>query len=49
MIESDFKVRLTECTFTPDCARACEFNPEFFNLVFNNLFLKEDKHFKRLI
>ena len=45
MIEEDFKVRVTEVTFSPDCDRACRFNPQFFNSVFNHLFMNEMDHF----
>ena len=33
--------KLLEFNFTPDCQRACEYYPEFFNNVFSTLILDD--------
>ncbi|XP_058812359.1 tubulin--tyrosine ligase-like protein 12 [Topomyia yanbarensis] len=34
--------KLLEVNFTPDCKRACEYYPDFFNDIFNLLFLDQE-------
>ncbi|XP_058464830.1 tubulin--tyrosine ligase-like protein 12 [Malaya genurostris] len=34
--------KLLEVNFTPDCQRACEYYPDFFNDIFNLLFLDQE-------
>jgi len=48
MVTSDFEAKILEATFSPDCKRACKFNPEFFNEVFGCLFLNEEKNVTRI-
>ena len=38
MLEEDLKPKILEFTYSPDCQRACETNPNFFNQIFNALF-----------
>lgn len=35
---------ICEVNFMPDCSRACQFHPNFFNDVFNTLFLDDLNH-----
>jgi len=49
MITEEFEPRILEITFQPDCHRACEFNPDFFNEVFQCLFLNESKRMRRIV
>jgi tubulin--tyrosine ligase-like protein 12 len=44
MITADFQPKILECTFSPDCKRACKFNPDFFNNVFGTLFFNESNN-----
>lgn len=37
-----FAPKLLEVNWTPDCQRACEYYPDFYNDVFSLLFLNED-------
>ncbi|KAH8617904.1 putative Tubulin tyrosine ligase family [Trypanosoma vivax] len=39
---------LLEITFSPDCRRACEYNPSFFNDVFHTLFRGQPVNMTRL-
>ncbi|XP_049300981.1 tubulin--tyrosine ligase-like protein 12 [Anopheles funestus] len=43
--------KLLEVNFTPDCQRACEYYPEFYNDVFNLLFLDQENLdvFRRIV
>ncbi|PSN47034.1 Tubulin--tyrosine ligase-like protein 12 [Blattella germanica] len=41
--ENVMQPKLLEVNWTPDCQRACEYYPEFYNDVFGLLFLDEDK------
>ena len=36
--------RLLEVNFIPDCVRACKYHPNFFNHVFEVLFLDQNSH-----
>lgn len=40
--------RLLEVNFIPDCVRACKYHPDFFNHVFEVLFLDENCRSKDL-
>ena len=40
--------RLLEVNFIPDCVRACKYHPDFFNHVFETLFLDENYRSKDL-
>jgi len=44
MVTEDFEAKILEVTFSPDCIRACKFNPDFFNEVFGCLFFNEKKN-----
>lgn len=48
--EKHIQPKLLEINFLPDCKRACEYYPQFFNDIFKLLFLdiKNDKMFKHL-
>ena len=35
---------ICEVNFMPDCKRACQYHPTFFNDVFNKLFLNNNEH-----
>lgn len=48
MITDDFDPKILEFTFSPDCKRACVFNPDFFNDLFGCLFLNEQKNLIKL-
>ena len=48
MITDEFEPKILEVTFSPDCKRACRFNPEFFNDVFDCLFLDGKKNVQKL-
>lgn len=48
MITDDFEPKLLEFTFSPDCKRACKFNPDFFNEVFDCLFLEGKKNVQKI-
>jgi tubulin--tyrosine ligase-like protein 12 len=37
--ESDMEPKLLEITFSPDCKRACNYYPTFYNDIFEALFL----------
>lgn len=39
----DFQPKLLEINWTPDCQRACEYYPDFYNNIFELLFLDEEK------
>ena len=43
--------KLLECNWTPDCKRACEYYPEFYNDIFKLLFLNQDNPdvFRRVV
>uniref|UniRef100_A0A182QME5 Tubulin--tyrosine ligase-like protein 12 SET-like domain-containing protein n=1 Tax=Anopheles farauti TaxID=69004 RepID=A0A182QME5_9DIPT len=43
--------KLLEVNFTPDCKRACEYYPDFYNDVFNLLFLDQENLdvFRRIV
>ena len=41
---SDMEVKLLEVNWGPDCKRACEYYPEFFNDIFSTLFLEDNKN-----
>ena len=40
--------RLLEVNFIPDCVRACKYHPDFFNHVFEVLFLDQNSRSKDL-
>ena len=42
--EKNVEPRLLEVNFSPDCVRACKYHPDFFNHVFQLLFLHENSH-----
>uniref|UniRef100_A0A182LSF8 Tubulin--tyrosine ligase-like protein 12 SET-like domain-containing protein n=1 Tax=Anopheles culicifacies TaxID=139723 RepID=A0A182LSF8_9DIPT len=48
---SKVQPKLLEVNFTPDCQRACEYYPEFYNDVFNLLFLDQENLdvFRRIV
>ena len=48
MITDQYEPKILEVTFSPDCKRACRFNPEFFNEVFGCLFFNDVKNMIRL-
>ena len=48
MITDTFEPKILEVTFSPDCNRACVFNPEFFNEIFGCLFFNEAKNITKL-
>ena len=48
MVTDQFEPKILEVTFSPDCNRACKFNPDFFNEVFGCLFLNEVKNVTKL-
>ena len=48
MITDDFQPKILEVTFSPDCGRACKFNPNFFNEVFGCLFMNDVKNMIRI-
>jgi len=40
--DSEIRPKLLEVNFTPDCQRACEYYPDFYNDIFGCLFLDND-------
>lgn len=48
MINDAYEPKILEVTFSPDCERACKFNPDFFNEVFGCLFFNDVKNMIRL-
>jgi len=40
--EKVMEPQLLEINWTPDCKRACDYYPDFFNDIFRLLFLDED-------
>lgn len=48
MINDKYEPKILEVTFSPDCGRACKFNPNFFNEVFGCLFFNDVKNMIRL-
>jgi tubulin--tyrosine ligase-like protein 12 len=48
MITDDYQPKILEVTFSPDCGRACKFNPQFFNEVFGCLFFNDQKNMIRI-
>lgn len=44
MVNQNFEPKLLEFTFSPDCKRACLFNPDFFNDVFGCMFLNQERN-----
>ena len=46
--EKRMEPRLLEVNFTPDCVRACKYHPNFFNHVFEVLFLDDYSRSKDL-
>lgn len=43
MINEKFEPEILEVNFNPDCTRACNYDPQFFDNVFSVLFLKEEE------
>jgi tubulin--tyrosine ligase-like protein 12 len=41
MIDSSLNPKILEINYSPDCTRACQFIPEFFNDIFSTLFLNK--------
>lgn len=41
-IEGDMQPKILEINFMPDCERACNYYPNFYNDIFKLLFLKEE-------
>lgn len=41
--------RVCEVNYCPDCTRACEYHPSFFNDVFSTLFLGEPQNAVELL
>lgn len=39
--ENEVQPKLLEVNYTPDCQRACQYYPDFFNGIFKLLFLNE--------
>lgn len=48
MITDTFEPKILEATFSPDCKRACVFNPSFFNEVFGCLFFNDAKNVTKI-
>jgi tubulin--tyrosine ligase-like protein 12 len=48
MITDDYQPKILEVTFSPDCGRACKFNPQFFNEVFGCLYFNDVKNMIKL-
>jgi tubulin--tyrosine ligase-like protein 12 len=48
MITDTYEPKILEVTFSPDCGRACKFNPNFFNEVFGCLFFNDIKNMIRI-
>ena len=40
---NDFEPKMLEMTFSPDCDRACKYDPSFYNDVFGLLFLNKNE------
>ncbi|XP_074035703.1 tubulin tyrosine ligase-like 12 isoform X2 [Leptinotarsa decemlineata] len=40
--DGDIRPKILEINFTPDCKRACDYYPDFYNDIFRLLFLNED-------
>uniref|UniRef100_A0A6P7GS82 Tubulin--tyrosine ligase-like protein 12 n=1 Tax=Diabrotica virgifera virgifera TaxID=50390 RepID=A0A6P7GS82_DIAVI len=41
--DKEIQPKLLEINFTPDCKRACDYYPDFYNDIFSVLFLNESK------
>ncbi|XP_054262402.1 tubulin--tyrosine ligase-like protein 12 [Macrosteles quadrilineatus] len=41
--DQQFQPKILEINWTPDCQRACEYYPDFYNDIFELLFLDEEK------
>ncbi len=41
MVDDDMNVKILEITYAPDCNRAVDYYPSFFNDIFEVLFLGE--------
>jgi tubulin--tyrosine ligase-like protein 12 len=45
----DMQPKLLEVNWSPDCQRACEYYPDFYDSVFGLLFLDEEKDVFKLL
>jgi tubulin--tyrosine ligase-like protein 12 len=43
MIDENYEPYVIEINFQPDCTRACNFIPEFYNDIFNLLFFDKNE------
>jgi tubulin--tyrosine ligase-like protein 12 len=41
MLDSEFKPQILEVNYSPDCTRACNYDPNFYNNCFSVMFLPE--------
>jgi tubulin--tyrosine ligase-like protein 12 len=42
MIDENLEPKVLELNYSPDCTRACNYHPEFFDDIFSTLFLEKD-------
>jgi len=48
MIDEALNPRILEVNFSPDCTRACNFVPQFYDQIFSTLFLEKDEGVEKL-